>query len=363
MQPFQSLVHDVETAIASGEGSKRADTLRQLTTLFIQQSPHLAEDHVNVFDEVLSRIANKIEFRARVELAERLADVGNAPLRTVRDLALDDDIEIARPILVRSTRLREDDLVEVATRHGQSHLLAISNRPDLTAAVTDVLVSRGDGTVVRTVAGNAKARFSERGFDTMLKRALEDSSLQNILSEREDLPETSMQTLVNLAVERVRSGMSAEGRVSDDMLADALAAGADDAMRDSSTFVLDADIVAALPTIFAKAATGLKEEDIVGFVKQNQLPEALAGIAYLASMPADTISQAWSAPQYDPLLFLARGLRFNWPTFKLLLEAKSGRAVPASLLREAFQNFQDLSVPTAQRAMRFVVARGRIGPQ
>src|SRR6478752_749393 len=135
MQPFQSLVHDVETAIASGEGSKRADTLRQLTTLFIQQSPHLAEDHVNVFDEVLSRIANKIEFRARVELAERLADVGNAPLRTVRDLALDDDIEIARPILVRSTRLREDDLVEVATRHGQSHLLAISNRPDLTAAV------------------------------------------------------------------------------------------------------------------------------------------------------------------------------------------------------------------------------------
>ncbi len=251
----------------------------------------------------------------------------------------------------------------MATRHGQSHLLAISNRPDLTPAITDVIVRRGDGTVVRTVAGNAKAKFSERGFDMMVKRALEDSALQNILSEREDIPETSMQALVDLAMERVRSGMMADGKVSDDILADALSTGADDAMRDSSTFVLEADIVAALPTIFVKAATGLTEEDVVGYIQQRCLPEALAGIAYLASVPANTISQAWSAPQYDPLLFLARGLRFNWSTFKLLLEAKAGRAVPASLLKEAFQNFRDLSVPTAQRAMRFVVAHGRIGSQ
>ena len=72
----------------------------------------LGEDHVSVFDEVISRLAGEIEFRARVELAERLADIDNAPRRTVRDLAFDDDIAIARPLLERSTRLEENDLVE-----------------------------------------------------------------------------------------------------------------------------------------------------------------------------------------------------------------------------------------------------------
>ncbi|MCP8938589.1 DUF2336 domain-containing protein [Alsobacter sp. SYSU M60028] len=361
MQAFQSLARDVETAIASGGGAKRADTLRQLTTLFIEQAPQLGEDHVAVFDQVIARLASEIEFRARVELSARLAEVPNAPRRVIGELARDSAIEVARPVLERSPRLGEAELVEIAGAGGQLHLLAISGRADLTPAVTDVLVTRGDGAVVRKVAANDAARFSDQGFGTLVRRAIEDPALEELLGRRTDLPQHSMKALVTLAAERVRRDMGGRGVAEADLLEAAVAAGAESAARDSICFVLPSDIEAALPGVFA-AASRFGEREVAQMLKERRLAEALAGIAYLASLPAETISQAWAAPHYDPLLFLARGLRFGWPTFKLMLEARIGTAPPGALLREAFANFEALTVPTAQRAMRFVVARGRIGP-
>jgi hypothetical protein len=43
MQPLRSFVREVEAAIASGEEARRVEVLRQVTTLFIEQAPHLGE--------------------------------------------------------------------------------------------------------------------------------------------------------------------------------------------------------------------------------------------------------------------------------------------------------------------------------
>ena len=53
MQPLKSVVSEVEDAISSGEDARRVDTLRRITTLFIEQSPQLNDEHVEVFDEVI----------------------------------------------------------------------------------------------------------------------------------------------------------------------------------------------------------------------------------------------------------------------------------------------------------------------
>ena len=60
---------------------------------------------------VISRLAQKIETKARAELAHRLAPAENAPPKTVRMLARDKSIEVAGPILSLSNRLSYDDLV------------------------------------------------------------------------------------------------------------------------------------------------------------------------------------------------------------------------------------------------------------
>jgi hypothetical protein len=361
MQPLNSLVRDVEDAIASGEDARRADTLRRVTGLFVDMSSQLGEDHVSIFDEVISRLAKDIEFRARVELAERLADVGNAPRRTVRDLAFDPSIEIAGPVLERSTRLDERDLVEIAQEKGQDHLMALSVRRNLTEAVTDVLVVRGDHHVVRSVAGNQTAAFSDRGFDTLADRALADPGLKGILDTRRDISSERMTALVAAAKERARRDLMQTTSQSDEAIADALNAGADMVMSDGSTLVLVEDIVAARPRIDKMEAEGrLVEDEIQKLIREDKLADALMALGRLANLPPEVMAHAYGAPHFDPLLFVVRGVRFGWPTFKLLLTAKSGRNPPQALLKNAFAGYEALSIPTAQRVMRFVLAKQKM---
>jgi uncharacterized protein (DUF2336 family) len=360
MQPLKSFVRDVEDAIAAGEHHRRVETLRRLTTLFVEQSPGLNEEHVSVFDEVISRLAKEIEFRARVELAERLADVPNAPRRTVRDLAFDDNIEIARPVLERSTRLEENDLVSIARERGQGHLLALSVRDNLTEAVTDVLVVRGDQKVVRAITGNASARFSDSGFGTLVDRAAADPVLQAMLDNRSDLPSHHVEALMAVAKERVRHDLSSSG-LSDGNLTDALDAGVDAMMRDNGKVILLADLDDAASIVDDLASRAiLVEEEVVRLIKEDRVGAALACLGRIAGVPNAIVLNAYSAPHYDPLLFIVRGVRFSWGTFKLFIRVKLGMAPPRSLMRSAFTNFENLSVQTAQRVMRFVNAKARV---
>ena len=102
----------------------------------------------------------------------------------IRHLALDDEIAVAGHVLAHSSRLGTDTLVEVATTKGQDHLLAISARTNLPEAVTDVIVDRGEGKVIRKLANNATARFSEAGYSGIVARAEHDEELVEILGLR-----------------------------------------------------------------------------------------------------------------------------------------------------------------------------------
>ncbi len=361
MSAFSSIVQDVESAIASGEETRRADTLRRLTGLFVDMSPQLNEDHVGVFDEVIMRLAHEIEFRARVELAERMADVANAPRRTVRELAFDQSIEIAKPILERSTRLDERDLVTIARERGQEHLLALSVRQNLTEAVTDVLVTRGDQRVVHSVAGNRTAAFSSHGFGTLVERAIADPRLQNILETRDDLSIERMDMLVTAAKERARRDLVASLGENSDLLGEAVEVGAEHVLADGSSIVLLEDLLAAVPRIDAlEKAEGVNEEVVAQMLRETRIADALVAMGRLARMEPELMGQAYNAPHFDPILFVVKGIRFGWPTFKLLLGIKAGRNPPQALLKTAFASYEALSVPTAQRVMRFVVAKQKM---
>jgi hypothetical protein len=54
-----------------------------------------------------------------------------------------------------------------------------------------------------------------------------------------------------------------------------------------------------------------------------------------------------------------RSVRFGWGTLKLLLNARSGMQAASEDLNGAFEAFQQLSIQTAQRVVRFTAARER----
>ena len=106
-----SVIADLEEAISSGTQSRRLETLRRVTDLFMNGARAYSEDQVALFDDVIGRLAADIEARARAELSSRLASVPNAPINVIKMLAADNLVTVAAPVLSISARLADEDLI------------------------------------------------------------------------------------------------------------------------------------------------------------------------------------------------------------------------------------------------------------
>jgi uncharacterized protein (DUF2336 family) len=147
----QSLIAELEEAIESGSKDKRIDALRRVTDLFLADADRLTDLQIEIFDDVLGHLIKRIETKALAELSRRLAPIHNAPLEMVRQLARNDDITVAEPILAASARLSDGDLVEIASTKTQAHLLVISMRPaDRHRRHRRIAAARTAGCVSRT---------------------------------------------------------------------------------------------------------------------------------------------------------------------------------------------------------------------
>ena len=185
---YSDLIGEVESAISDGDPERRAALLSQITDLFVLGSNRFTETHVALFDDVMCRLAAEIEVSARAALAKRLADDPNAPLKIIYGLAFDDAVDVACPVLTHSNRIDDTALIENAETKSQQHLLAISQRQFLNAAVTDVLVERGDQEVLLSTAEDRGAKFSDFGYVTLVERADGDDRLALALGSRPEIP-------------------------------------------------------------------------------------------------------------------------------------------------------------------------------
>ncbi len=208
----QSLIDELEEAISRQDLHRRAAVMRRLTDLFVIDSAGLSEEHIAMFDDVMSRLIVAIDTSARAEFGDALAQHPHAPPKTSRILALDDEITVAAPILTHSKSLDEQTLIETAKTKSQDHLFAISLRPIIAEAVTDVLVERGDSKVVVSTAGNPGAKFSEFGCTTLATRSRDDVELALRVWSRSDIPRQHLLSLFATASEQVQKQLEAADR-------------------------------------------------------------------------------------------------------------------------------------------------------
>ena len=66
-----SLLPELEDVVQHGSAEKRAETLRRITTLFLDGAAGFNDDHVALFDDVIGYLIEEIEVKALAELARR----------------------------------------------------------------------------------------------------------------------------------------------------------------------------------------------------------------------------------------------------------------------------------------------------
>jgi uncharacterized protein (DUF2336 family) len=347
-----SLIPELEDVVQHGSSARRAETLRRITALFVDGASRFNDDHVQVFDEVFSRLIGEVDANARAELSHRLAPIGNAPPEAVRRLAKDDDIEVARPILKQSQRLEENDLVEIVQGESRAHLLAVSKRRELGESVTDILVRRGDREVLRSVAENLDAQLSDAGFVALIEGIAQDGALAEKIGLRPDIPPRLFRDLLLETTQAVQQRLLASAKP--EMRSEiqrTLAEISDKALAKAA----QRDYAAAERRILELRQDGkLGEMALIEFARNGQYEELVAAIASLCEVPIDVVDRLMLGDRPDPILILGKSAGWGWQTAKAIMAARpDGRALSSPDLDVAFANFERLSPTTAQRVMRF----------
>jgi hypothetical protein len=351
----RSIIAEIEGSFASGSTDKQADILRRVTDLFLASASNYSEEHVDLFDGVISRIAEKIETKARAELAHRLAPVPNAPPMTVRKLARDDSIEVAGPILSLSSRLSDEDLLAIASGNSQDRLLAISKRSSLSEKVSDVLVTHGNRDVVLSVTRNEGARFSDAGYSKLVDRSINDEVLAICVSMRKDIPQEHFNALIAKASEVVFEKLAASNphavyevhKVLTDITGQD-PSGQPRISRDYREAAAQFDVV---------RRSGTPADPVVcDYAKTGKFEETVAALSALSGAPIKLVESVMNdgRPENDFTLILSKAANLSWPTVKhiCILRRKVLRFSPQAI-EHARHSFERLQMATAQRLVRF----------
>jgi uncharacterized protein (DUF2336 family) len=347
-----SLIDDLESAIKQGNSESRMQTLRRIADLFLHDADRLNDEQIGIFDDVLCLLAEKIEKTALVELGSRLAPVDMAPIRVIKRLARDDEIEVAAPVLTGSKRLSTADLVEIVQTKSQAHLLAISERTTLEPKLTDALIVRGNQKVVFTLAKNAGAQFSETGFTRLVEKADGDDSLGELVGLRRDLPGNLLAELLRRATEAVKQKILALVPPERRQEIERVIANVGRIIGRNSGH----DYSAAERAAAALAASEkLDEAALVTFVRKGQRDELIVAIARLSSTPNAIIAQLLNGHRNDAILLPCKAAQLSWQTVEFILHDKlAGQRAIDDIVALARKDYAKLSTPTAQRTLRFM---------
>jgi uncharacterized protein (DUF2336 family) len=353
----ESLIAEVELAVKSGPERDRVKTLRRVTDLFFNDADRLNEEQIAVFDDVLCLLIRKIEGGALIELSKRLAPIDKSPIEVIRRLARDEAIEVAGPVLAQSRRLSTSDLVEIAATKGQAHMLAISERAQLEESVTDVLLSRGDDEVTFKLATNSGARFSQTGYGVLVKDAGANERLAETVGVRFDIPPQFLRELLQRATEAVHARiLSLAPPETRDEIQSVIA---DIAKTVAKTAVARRDFTNAELLIDSMERCGqLNERALLEFAVQRKYEEMTVALARLSSASLKIISGLMMGLRNDAPLVPCKAADLKWPTAEAILRNRhSGHKISDQIIETARNDYDRLTVTTAQRILRFMQVR------
>jgi uncharacterized protein (DUF2336 family) len=157
-----------------------------VTDLFFSTGDALTDRERALMTEILRQLISDAEISIRTALAERLSQEPDAPREIILALA-NDQISVAYPILLKSTVLHDDELIEIILHRTLEHQLAIAMRALVTEPVSDALVKAKNTSVIRTLLENHGAAISAATLAYLVEQSKTVDSYQNPLLHRNDL--------------------------------------------------------------------------------------------------------------------------------------------------------------------------------
>lgn len=345
MSVIDTLLTDIESAVRGTGERRRHALLRRTTATVIDRLPELSDHQLAIFDDVILSLALEVETETRAELAEKLSDLVRAPKKTLRALALDASIRVAKPVIERSPALDDETLSILITEKDGSFLKLIARRRALSASLIDQLIARGDETLLMDIACNESTPISDGALRLLAERALSYQPLYRILRTRPDLATRHVGAVIEAA--RYRAKADAVTRdMDDDMLSRALAIETAHSISKSTQMSLSAG---AGSSSQHQSTTGT----LNSLLEHSQIDDALVALATETGVSSDSVKRAFHAPQYEPLMFLLRARDYPLETAMNFMRLKHG-AMSREFETQLSDAYCALARDTAKRIAHFM---------
>ena len=338
----------------------RQNLLREVTDMFIGSPPgSLSDSEMAHFGDIMDKLAFDLEMKVRKHLADTLSDVDAAPHELLTRLA-SDEVEVARPLLMKSGLLRDSDLMEIIKQCSQEHLLAVSMRAKVSEHVSDALVEKGNDTVLGSLAGNAGAELSPSAMETMVERSEGgNDDLQEALVTRKDLPKELIQKMYKHVSTALREHIIAQGVE--------IAGGEVDVLLAEAQDWLSSEDGKENPTPAEKFIERkeqlhqLKPELLVKLLREGKVLEFTAGIAKMSKIDLTTARQAILDESGEKLAVICKSLEIDNNMFSQLVNLMDSEHKRDEGDKKILVGvYGRITIESAQRAMRFLRTRQKM---
>lgn len=311
-----------------------------------------------VLGEIFLSLAKQAEREVRRALAERLAGADWAPAALVNLLALD-EIEIARPVILSSPILQDDDLLRVLIEASLEHQIAVARRPRISGRVADAVIDRGEPAVLAALATNRTAEVSAEGLRRLVEHSRRIAALRGPLIRHPRLTQALAQEMYHWLGDALRQSIVARFEVDEPRLGAAVYDAVEGVLRPAGRSSVDTPEREEMERRLAAklhAAGQLRAGVVVRAARERRLSLFVHGLAMIGGFTVAQVRGALAAPTPEPLFYACVAIDIDRAVFPSLLadlrdmnQGLPGHEGAAVWLRGA------LSAASAARAFRALI--------
>lgn len=157
--------------------------------------------------DVLIGLIRQAEKDLKEALSERLAVMDNVPLRVALNLA-NDEIDVARPVLIKSRVLGDLDLIYIIKSKDSAYWEAIAQREAMSDQVITVLAETKDNKTVHRLLENNNIILPKPAMDSIGQMAETSETIAKPLMMRKEIDSALVTKIYQIASQELKSFIS-----------------------------------------------------------------------------------------------------------------------------------------------------------
>ena len=345
---------------AGRSGAARAQLANAVTDLFLPAAQRLTDQQRALMTDVLGRLLGTVEMEVRRHLVEALSRSPASQPDLEARLA-SDSIEVARPILERSSVVRNPALMDIVIQCAEEHRMAIALRETVSPPLTEALAERGfkgsEDDVLEGLIRTEDPVLSRRAMELLVAESKRNGQFQQPLLTQNDLPADLAHEVywwVAAALRRhILKNFVIDQAVLDPMLE-----------RAAKRAMVEYDDTQSVQSRALQLARRLNElgELTDGFLlrtlRQGRLSLFTAAFAARAKIAFNTVWRIVTDPASESFIVLAKAVDVSRDATASLVIVlgelgNAASARPPSAVAEILRLHDDLDVAAARRVLQY----------